>query len=384
MADAFSIAPLLEPVQSSYFVSDESDLGSVFMGLETTRDVAILQNSKGQYVGIVSPSKAMFSGSRPYTTKAKHASVKPAYHTPKSSIFNVAKDMVSLRTYMLPVFDEKKIVAHVIRSRSLLSTVRDNPQIFEQICSKITPRQPYTAPIDTTVDAIRKIMKSKNISRVVLVDEEGKLSGITTRADLRDAYAQPTPKQRYRSRGGHPRTYNLESNPERRTDAPIRNFYTQNVLFAYDSHSCEELLTKLLTSNKNSVVIVDEGKRPVGILSSRDILEALASLKPHRNLHIQIAKQDKGREDPQLERMFSLVEEYATKLDDRMPVMKVDLVYKQAKSPVQNIKANEVRLQVKLYDGRQFIASTSDRVQLRALKSALDLIDKQARRSEEH
>lgn len=375
----FSIAKLLEPIDRSQFVRVDAQIGPAFSELSGSKDARIVVDQQGLYKGIISPSRALFGHHFPHTTKARAVLIKPPYFHAESLLFDVAKAMLEFRVYTLPVFDDQRQPTHVVRVKSIVHTIMQDKSLKAAICEVLSPRSVTTSPIDGTVKEVFSLMRDKQVSRVVLVDEEGKLAGITSRSDLKDAYTQPTPRQRYRSKGGHPRTYNLDSNPDRRDDAPIRSFYTDHVIYAYEKDSCEEYLDSLFSSGKNSLVIVDADEKPIAIVSTRDVLEAVAKLEPQNQIHIEMEKND-DIDDKEEEEMYQFVEKFAQKLDKRSPVMKVQLTSKTAKSAVKNVLDNEVKLIFTLYDGKQYIATTSDRVHFKALRSAVDLIDKQLRK----
>jgi predicted transcriptional regulator len=383
MEENLTIAALIEPVDPTQFVRVDTETGQAFSELTGTKDSRVVLDQKGRYKGIISPSKALFGHHFPYTTKARAVLIRPPYLHPDSSLSEVAKAMLEFRVYTLPVFDENKQVTHVIRVRSMLTAIMEDKDLRTAVCQVLEPRAPAIASVDGNIKDIYKQMRDKRVSRVILVNESGKLAGITSRTDLKDLYTQPTPKQRYRSKGGHPRTYNLDSNPDRREDAPIRNFYTEHVLYSYEKETSEEYLDKLFASQKNSLVIVDTNMKPIAIVSTRDILEAIIKLEPAHQIHIEMEKSD-DIDDREEQKMYQFVEKFAQKLDERSPIMKVQLTSKISKSPVKHIRASEVKLIFTLYDGKQYIATTSDRIQFRALRSAVDLIDKQFNKQNEN
>jgi CBS domain-containing protein len=119
----------------------------------------------------------------------------------------------------------------------------------------ITNQQLITVEGGTDVGACAKLMLNNNISSLVIVkanNDNSILNGIITKSDLLDAYA--------RSFGG---------------DVTINEYMTKKVLTVEPDESVHIVLLIMADGNVSRVIVVgDNNGKPVGIITSHDLLPA--------------------------------------------------------------------------------------------------------------
>ena len=120
----------------------------------------------------------------------------------------------------------------------------------------ITNQQLITVEGGTNVGDCAKLMLNNNISSLVIVkannDNNSILNGIITKSDLLDAYA--------RSFGG---------------DVTINEYMTKKVLTVKPDESVHIVLLIMADGNVSRVIVVgDNNSKPVGIITSHDLLPA--------------------------------------------------------------------------------------------------------------
>lgn len=115
---------------------------------------------------------------------------------------------------------------------------------------------PITARREDSVEEMAKIMYDNVIGSVIIVDEEGKLEGIVTERDIIYAVAKD------KAAKGLPVYMIMTENPITTTpDAPVM-----------------EAVIAMRESNIRHLPVVDRERRPVGMLSLRDVLDAVTTL----------------------------------------------------------------------------------------------------------
>ena len=120
----------------------------------------------------------------------------------------------------------------------------------------IMTQPPVTVTMDTSLRKISEIMIDKRIGSVLVVDEEGKLRGIVTERDIVFACSQG---------------WNADERKawEVMTENPISVKRDENIL---------EVIRKMRDVNVRHIPVVDEEGKPVGVISSRDVLDIILTI----------------------------------------------------------------------------------------------------------
>jgi CBS domain-containing protein len=141
----------------------------------------------------------------------------------------------------------------------------------------ITNQQLITVEGGTNVGDCAKLMLNNNISSLVIVkanNDNSILNGIITKSDLLDAYA--------RSFGG---------------DVTINEYMTKKVLTVKPDESVHIVLLIMADGNVSRVIVVgDNNSKPVGIITSHDLLPASTLLIADKSKPSLSKYQTKGKD----------------------------------------------------------------------------------------
>lgn len=346
-----SLAECIDPLKPDLVISPDTQVGPAFMALSKSHDALLVMDSKNHFLGVVSPSTTFFSAKFPYSTKAEKCVFMPQRLYADSSMSDAAKEMVARRTYTLPVFDRKEKVVGVVTERCILDAITKNPELVDEIMKHTPMRDPISAPITSSIGKIYGLMRGKDVSRIVLTNGEGKVEAIVSRTDLRQALAQPTPKERFSNKGGRSADAGYDNEKSYREDTPVKNFAHSPVFMAPESVGQNEIIKKLLHASQNSIVVVDDDVMPVGFFSIRDILTALSNIDHHEQLPLNITRIETLTSEEQA-KFEDTVALYAQKIHKRHPLMKVDVVVRIQKSSAGHIRDTEVNLAFTFTNGK--------------------------------
>ncbi|MCE4605726.1 MAG: CBS domain-containing protein [Desulfurococcales archaeon] len=133
----------------------------------------------------------------------------------------------------------------------LLKKQRKIPLKVEDIMSV----PPVTAPEDVTVSDVARLMHENRIGSILIVDNQGKLTGIVTERDITHACAMGIIGK----------------------ETKVFAIMTENPITTSPQELIEEAYKKMKTSNIRHLPVVDRDGEPVGALSMRDITDALFS-----------------------------------------------------------------------------------------------------------
>lgn len=121
---------------------------------------------------------------------------------PEVPIQDVAKLLIKHRISGVPVIDKKRNVLGVVSESDIIyKEIHRDPELLERLGGIVLPAYKQTvkkgetageimttpaviADIDSTVDELIELITEKKIKRIIVVDKDGKLSGIISRIDI--------------------------------------------------------------------------------------------------------------------------------------------------------------------------------------------------------
>lgn len=367
----------LDNVQRS---DDKKTLGSALSQVSSSHAAVFIYNEFNEFQGLVSPYKAIYSSNYPHTTHVSSILFVPPKIDETTKVYDVAKHMVATKVYMLPVFSGEEMKG-VVYSKDLMVEVIKNKESLTFIKDNVQTHSPITAPVTSLVNEVFNELKEKGVSRIVLVDDKGVLAGIVTRGDLMESVMKPTEKVRVANEGTRAGRNSFGGEKKSRKEEPVRKFYSAGVFTLPDSTPIEQVVARLVESLHNSVVLVNKQNVPTGFLSTRDVLQAIALMRPKELVPIQIKKPSKAVEVAELERSENYLEIFAAKLEKRVDIQRIEVTTEEPKNQVGDTHAFNTNILVVLRKGDPIVAHTKNRIYFDGIQEAAQIIEKQLRRS---
>lgn len=124
-----------------------------------------------------------------------------------------------------------------------------------------------TAGPDMTIFEARKIMTEKDIRHLPIVDPAGKLIGIVTDRDVRDAMPSTLLKKA-----------DYDITLAKIMNFPVRDIMTANPLTIYAYYTIQDSLLVMQQKKVGALPVIDQEGYLKGILSVRDLLKAFVSV----------------------------------------------------------------------------------------------------------
>jgi acetoin utilization protein AcuB len=124
-----------------------------------------------------------------------------------------------------------------------------------------------TAGPDVTIFEARKIMTEKGIRHLPIVDPAGKLIGIVTDRDVRDAMPSTLLKKA-----------DYDITLAKIMNFPVRDIMTANPLTIYAYYTIQDSLLVMQQKKVGALPVIDQEGYLKGILSVRDLLKAFVSV----------------------------------------------------------------------------------------------------------
>jgi len=378
----FNITPFISSLDSIIKSDSDENLGTVLSLISSSHTPVFIFSKENKFLGLVSLYETRDKNSYPYLTKAASAVMNPPNITDETPLYTVAAHMLETHLYTLPIFNDDKLLLGVIEGKDMLSHILEDKDLMDVVLASIKPRHPYTISQNATVREVRILMKDKNISRLVLTDDKGKLTGIISKQDLLDSSMKPTDKQRF-GKNGNPQTDRaFDEEKELRDDESIARYATVRVQKTQFDAGLETIIKELLTSTHGSIVLINTEQKPVGFISIHDLLTGIASLQPVKKIPLMLSNPPSNNvSDDDLKKAEEHLEKFGQKMDKRMAIEKIEVHFEEPKYPSGGTVLFNTTLRVSPMAGSSLIANTKRKLFLDSIKAATDQIEKQERRS---
>ncbi len=374
------IADLVAPLDTITTSRTGKTLGSVLTNVTSSHSAVFIFDETDEFTGLVSPYKTLYASNFPYSTQVESVLLKPPAITRQTSIADAVGHMLATRIYTLPVFNDVGEPDSVIRAEDVLKHVAGTRALLRAVSDNIKPNKPITAPITSSVGEVYSLLKEKGVSRIVLTEESGALAGIVTRSDLMHAFIKPSVRRRFAGEGTVFGFYSRASEKKFRTDYPVRPYAVTMVSTLPARTGKSKIVTHLIESEHNSVVLVDSRHRPTGFLSIRDLLQAIAIPAAEETVPLIMNLPDSVAASHHRNTAQEYLAKFGSKLNKRIAVEKMTVTTEELKNTKAQAKALKITIMVTPVAGEPLIASVEDWDFLDGLQSATTLIEKQRRR----
>lgn len=266
-------------LRKNYLAAAPDDvLSSVFGKLGRGKHTeAVIIDAKGLFVGMLNKRALIRSRIDASETKVKGFVAKTSTLTEEMTLERAAALMFASDFHVLPVVDKNKKVIGIAGARDLLSEVQDS---FTQSAQDLGTMKLITLNDSDPVAKAVGLFHKTGIDHIPLVDKQGRLTGIASFIDLVAKFHLSGARGAVSGRRGkHGRTASTsgQDSGDRPTydTLPLQNVMTRLVVTASPNAKVTQII-KLLKDNEISDVVLVEDEKPVGIITSKDLLREVA------------------------------------------------------------------------------------------------------------
>ena len=190
--------------------------------------------------------------------------------------FKAAELMYHAYPCILPVVKKGRIMG-VVRARDLLQLLVNIPSLARLRCGEVATPNPITFKYESRIGDVIHAMKEKRISHTPIVDEQGRLLAVFSLTDLYEKYFL-SPEGKIQGKAA---SKGKEAFHSSRSYIPDKWFTLDTNVGDMSSiieisASPKELLgraIKEMYEHKISDIVIVENRMPVGIITTRDLLE---------------------------------------------------------------------------------------------------------------
>lgn len=377
-AKVYSVANYIASLDTVPMCTPDETFGSALSLVKNSHTGVYVVDKTGMFKGIVVPYQARFQHHFPYFKRVASDLMVPPVITESTPLYEVAEYMLSTRVYNLPVFSEDGKLLGPVHAKDILLGISQDREFLDYVSRLISVSDPITAPDDATIEEVYHVLRNKEISRGILVDDKNKVVGIVTRSDILRAFIHPTEKQRFSKKLGDSGYFAFDEEKTYRKDDPVKKYATDFVESISDSKTMSTKIQKLIFSKYNSIVVVDSDNRPVGFLSLRDILEAVSTLRPvEESTPIIMEKPSATVSKNEYLQFQEMIERMRSKVQKRIKLEKIEVSFEEPKYPDGKTAEFNTTIVVTPLKGEKLVAKTKNPVFLNAVSQAISEITRQ-------
>jgi CBS domain-containing protein len=324
-------------------------LGKVRALFEDENPKGIVVTDDGEYETVLTERELLQSHVEDDAKVA--ALVKPSRKTPTpkvrrhENVREVARVLVEGGTKVAPVFEGENLWG-IITADAILSAVLENLDTLT--VGDIYSDDVVTVAEDDGVGKVINRLRENGVSRLPVLNESGRLTGVVTTHDIGDVVVRDMNKQTRGDRSG---------DTDRILDIPVYDIMSTPVATTTAGESVRDAVARMLEEDYGGLVVTPEGSDDAveGILTKTDVLRALTYTE-EEHLDVQITNINLldtiSRQD-----IRKSIEEVASKYED-MTVIHAHVRFHEHKEKLRGTPL--IQCQIRLRTNRGQAAGTGE------------------------
>lgn len=224
----------------------------------------VIVTNDGEHAGVLTERQLLQSHVEERTKAGGMAKAVPKVDR-FADVRDVARMLIEGGTKIAPVFEGDDLWG-MITANAILEAVLDNLAVLT--VDQIYTENVVTVTEDTHIGRAINLMRENGISRLPVVNENGKLTGVVTTHDIIDVAVHRTKKTTQGDRSG---------DPNRLLDLPVYDVMQSPVATVDIEESVRDAVEKMLANNYGGVVVTasEQDDLVAGVLTKTDVLRAL-------------------------------------------------------------------------------------------------------------
>lgn len=219
----------------------------------------LVAGEKDKLVGMITRQSLIDSGTNPTVAKVKTFMFKPPILRMEHTVDDAARMMKETGVDSLPVLDGRDTLVGVVLVDEVIKTL----ELGETKVGEMMTTSPTVIREDAPIATARAVMKNHGISKLPVVDAQGKLIGIVSASDIvKKAMAVPRERERNRDTVEYKVAY---------MSTPVKSIMSKKLVTCSPEHKVKEAMKKMLQNNVRLLPVVKDG-RLIGLITKKQIL----------------------------------------------------------------------------------------------------------------
>jgi CBS domain-containing protein len=272
----------ISDIATTEFVEIDADtkLGKVRSVFERENPKSLIVTDDGDYVGVVTERQLVRSRIGDGTKVSALVRSAPRIQRTED-VREVARMLVEGGVKVAPVFEGERLYG-VVTADDILAAVIDNLDALT--VEQIMTEDVVTVAEDDHVGQAINRLREHGVSRLPVVNENGRLTGVMTTHDIVEFVVRSDERQHKGDRSG---------DSDRMLDLPVYDLMTSPVLTTTPDASVRDAVARMLEDSVAGLVVTpsDDDDAIAGVLTKTDVLRALTYTEEER-MDVQITNVD--------------------------------------------------------------------------------------------
>ena len=324
-------------------------------------------DENGEFMGFINYRVLIRRKSLPLYSRVENLMVKPPALVPDEKIVDAVKKMMDAGFRSLPVVHKNKIVGIVSRS-DILKIVPKMKDVANIDVEDVMTSEPEVVQEDSPVEYAVDIMKKFGELSVPVVDENRKLTGIVHMKDITSAVWREKDRQSLGEVAG---------------EKEKKIVYVKEVMsppvYVNDDAKLKDAVERMIEFKSSICAVVDKNMHPIGIISQRDVMEAILRRGSGEGVFVQITGLDIEDMAPYFG-IYSMVESFLQKIN-KFDEFKPQLLTFHVEE--HHTSGGEIKYSVRARlntDRKLFFARSYDWNIYRAFKDVLEILERNVKK----
>jgi CBS domain-containing protein len=250
--------------QENVEVDADERLSKVRSIFDRENPKGVIVTNSGEYKGVITERDLLQSHVEDSTKAGAMTNSAPKIDR-ASDVRDVARMLVEGGTKVAPVFEGDDLWG-IITADAILETVLDNLDVLS--VDQIYTEDVVTVTEDTNIGRVINILRENGISRLPVVNENGRLTGMVTTHDIIDVAVRDMDKATHGDRAG---------DIERILDLPVYDVMHSPVRTVAIEGSVRDAVESMLECDYGGLVVTppEEDDLVAGVVTKTDVLRAL-------------------------------------------------------------------------------------------------------------
>ncbi|MCD6383378.1 MAG: CBS domain-containing protein [Thermoplasmata archaeon] len=293
-----------------YRISPDATISETIGKLLRTEERALPVVEGGEFLGMITLKNILKRRKIPLNAKVRNFIFVPPRIDTETPIFDIADIMISQDLRVLPVVKDKRFKG-IVSIRKILQIVAEDPIVGGAEIAEIMNASPASVGENESTKKVARFMIMGDYRSLPVVDSRGKVMGIVGLKDIMNVMEKPQSKSSAGEIHG-------EKEP---ADILIKSITTPPITISVKS-TIKEAVSSMLSNDTSILIIVDEGRKLIGVVTERDILEKVIRLRKEVQPFIQIAGVDEAHIDA-LPKLHDLIQKMLKKAEKFIEVIAI-------------------------------------------------------------
>ena len=324
-------------------------------------------NDRGELVGYVNYRTLIRRKSLSLYSRVENIMVKPPVLDPDATIEDAVKLMIDAGYRSLPIVEKNKLVGIISRT-DIIKLVPKMKDVANIPVEDVMTSEPELVEEDSPIQYAVDIMKKLGEMSVPVVDENRKLVGIV---HMRDA-AKAVWREKERASLGE------VSGEKKKVQILVKEIMVPPVYVSEDS-ILKDAVEKMIEFHSSICAVIDKKSVPIGVISQRDVIEAILREGKQEGVFVQITGLDIEDMEP-YQIIYNMVEEFLHKIN-RFKEFKPQLLTFHVEE--HHISGKEIKYSVRARlttDRKLFFARSYDWNIYSAFKDVLEILERNVKK----